>query len=370
MIQIKEVSSNSDIKHFVDFPYELYKDNAFWVPPIKTDEIKQMRGKTNPAFAFCEAKFWTAWNADKCVGRIGAIINKDYNNKIGKKMGRFSRFEFVDDPEVSQKLLGVAESWLKERGMEAIHGPLGFTNMDNQGLLIEGFDYLPSIASVMHFPYYQKHIEDQDYKKENDWLEFRIKIEEIPEKALRLVQIIKQRSKLEVIHFKKKSEMQLYMKDIFHLLNKAFDELPYVAPFSDELIEFSTRKYTKILNPEYIIIIKKEGQIVAFIVGMPSLSEAMQKVNGKLFPFGFRHIMKAMNKSDVMDLLLTGVDPDFQKLGLPAILISELQGTMIKYGIKYVESTGMFETNLKGAAIWKNYDYIQHKRRRCFVKAL
>jgi len=368
MIEIKEVVTKKDRKEFVGFQFDLYKGNNMWIPPLKKDEIKQLTSDTNPAFDFCDAKFWTAWKDGKCVGRIGAIINKDYNKKTGIEMGRFTRFEVIDDKDITQKLFETAENWIKEQGMIGTHGPLGFTNLDNQGLLIEGFDYLPSIASVMHYPYMQKLIEDQGYSKENDWVEFLITIGEIPEKATRLVDIIKKRNNLEVIHFKEKSEMKLYLNDVFHLLNRAFDELPYVAPFSDKLIESATKKYIDVLQPQYITVIKKEGEMVAFIVGMPSLSKAMQKANGKLFPFGFTHIMKAFKNPETMDLLLTGVDPHYQKMGLPAILISELQQSMLDNGIKYVETTGMFETNLKGATTWKNYDHIQHKRRRCFVK--
>lgn len=370
MIEIKEVISTADRRAFVDFQFDLYKNHPLWVPPIKNDEVKQLTAKSNPSFDFCEAKFWTAWDKKKCVGRIGAIINHDYNKKIGVEMGRFTRFEVIDDVEVTKALFEVAEKWLAEHGVVAIHGPLGFTNLDNQGLLIEGFEYLPSIASVMHYPYYQKHIEDLGYTKENDWVEYLLKIEEIPEKATRLVEIIKQRNNLEIIHLKEKKEMAFYLNDVFYLLNKAFDELPYVSPFSDKLIKSATQKYMDVLLPKYIIVIKKDGELAAFVIGLPSLSKAMQKANGHLFPLGFTHIKKALKKPEVMDLLLTGVDPHFQKLGLPAILISELQRSMLENGVKYVETTGMFETNLKGATTWKNYDHIQHKRRRCFVKQL
>jgi len=370
MVEIKEVVTKKDRKEFVDFQFDLYKGNNMWIPPMKKDEIKALTPDTNPAFDFCDAKFWTAWKNSNCVGRIGAIINKDYNKKTGVKMGRFTRFEVIEDKDVCRKLFETAENWIKEQGMAGVHGPLGFTNLDNQGLLIEGFNYLPSIASVFHYPYMQKLIEDRGYIKENDWVEYRLKVDEIPDKALRLVDIIKKRNKLEVIHFKEKSEMKLYLNDVFHLLNRAFDELPYVAPFSDKLIESATKKYVDVLQPKYITVIKKDGVMVAFIVGMPSLSKAMQKARGKLFPFGFMHIMKALKNPEVMDLLLTGVDPHYQKLGLPAILISELQGSMIENGVKYVETTGMFETNLKGVTTWKNYEHIQHKRRRCFVKKL
>jgi hypothetical protein len=370
MIDIKEVITSNDRRSFVDFQFRLYKDHPFWVPPLKSDEVKQLTAKANPAFHFCDAKFWTAWKDGHCVGRIGAIINHDYNKKTGINMGRFTRFEVIDDVEVTRALFDVAEKWLSDQGVKGIHGPLGFTNLDNQGLLIEGFHYLPSIASVMHFPYYQKHIEDLGYTKENDWVEYLLKIEEIPEKATRLVEIIKQRNNLEVIHLTEKKEMALYLNDVFHLLNSAFEELPYVSPFSDELIKSATQKYMDVLLPKYIVMIKKEGALAAFIIGLPSLSKAMQKGNGHLFPFGFIHIKKALNNPEVMDLLLTGVDPHYQKLGLPAILINELQRSMIDNGIKYVETTGMFETNLKGSTTWKNYEHIQHKRRRCFVKQL
>ena len=370
MVEIREVVSGKDIRQFVDFPYKLYKDNPYWVPPLKKEETKQLKQNENPAFDFCDAKFWLAFKQGKVVGRIAAIINHDYNKIIGRKMGRMSRLEFIDDPEVSEKLLQTAENFLKEKGMEAVHGPLGFTNFDNQGLLIEGFEYLPSIASVMHFPYYQKHIEQRGYKKENDWIEFRLKIEEVPEKATRLANIIAKRNNLELVSFKEKSELKIYLKEIFELLNDAFEELPYVAPFSGKMIEYSAKKYLDVLQPKYIFVIKKEGKILAFIVGMPSLSKAMQKVNGKLFPFGFIHIRNALKKPGVMDLLLTGVDPNYQKLGLPAILISELQKQMIANGVEYVETTGMFESNTKGITTWKNYDHIQHKRRRCYIKEL
>ena len=370
MIQIKEVASAGEIKKFVHFPFELYKNHDLWIPPIRKDEYKLISSKTNPAYKFCEAKFWTAWKEGKCVGRIGGIINHDYNTKIGKKTGRISRVEFIDDKTISSKLFETAEKWLKEKGMKAVHGPLGFTNFDNQGLLIEGFDYLPSIASVMHFPYYQEHFENLGYEKEEDWVEFRLKIEEVPEKARRLAEIIKQRNNLEIIHFSKKSELKLHLNNVFKLLNSAFAELPYVAPFSDEMITFSSKKYLDVLQPKFVKMIKKDGSLVAFIVGLPSLSKAMQKANGSLFPLGFMHIMKALKHPEEMDLLLTGVDPHYQKLGLPAILINELQNSMIEAGIKYVETTGMFESNLKGVTHWKNYDHIQHKRRRCFVKDL
>ncbi|MBN1338957.1 MAG: GNAT family N-acetyltransferase, partial [Bacteroidales bacterium] len=294
-----------------------------------------------------------------------------YNEKTGRKLGRITRMEFMDDEEISTKLFLTAESWLREKGMESVHGPLGFTNIDSQGLLIEGFEYLPSIASVYNKPYYGRHFENNGYLKENDWVEFRLTLAgSIPEKAMRLAEVIKKRFGLEVFHFARTEDLTRMAPDVFSLMNKAFSELPYVAPFSGELSGFYIKKYFRILNPDFVVVIKKDGVILAFILGMPSLSRAMQKANGKLFPFGIRHIMKAIRKPEVIDLMLTGVDPEYQAMGLPAILIAELQQVMIRYGVRQVETTGIFESNQKAIQHWKNYEHVQHKRRRCYIKEL
>ncbi|MBN3035641.1 MAG: GNAT family N-acetyltransferase [Bacteroidales bacterium] len=370
-LQIREVIDNKGHREFVAFPYKHYRNDINWVPPMRGDELKMISPAHNPAYAFCEGKFWLAYNNGQCVGRIGAIINHEYNRKRGEKKGRFSRVEFIDDPGVSALLLGTAEKWLREQGMEAIHGPLGFTNLDNQGLLIEGFEYLPSVASTHNHPWYARHLERLGYDKENDWVEFRLFLaKEIPDKALRLAEVIRTRFGLEVVHFTKPAEMRPYGPEVFRLLNKAFSELPYVVPFSDEMIRFYISKYFNLLNPHFVKLILKDGRLLAFILGLPSLSEAMQKAGGRLFPFGVFHLYKAMRNPKVVDLLLTGVDPEYQHMGLPAILITELQKVMMEHRISHVETTGMFETNQKAIQHWKNYEHIQHKRRRCFVKQL
>lgn len=371
-MEIRVVKSKHDQKEFVKFPYRLYKADPSWIPPLLKGEYSIFEKDTNPALEFCDACFWIAIENGKTVGRICGIINHAYNSKIGKKMARFSRLEFNENPEIGKSLLAVAEKWAIEQGAEAIHGPLGFTNLDLQGLLIEGFEYVPSIASIHHKPYYQKVIEDQGYEKENDWVEFRLFLEDhIPEKATRLVDMIKQRYKLHVVSFKKTSELLPYGKKLFELLNQAFDELPYVSSFNDKTIAYYTKKYFSVLNPEFVkVVLNEENKMVGFIVGMPSLSVAMQKAGGHLFPFGFYHIMKALKNPVAMDLVLTGVDPHLQGQGIPAVLITELQQVLLKYKVPYVETTGIFESNQKAIQTWKNYENIQHKRRRCFVKKL
>jgi len=371
MFEIREAKEKKDLKHFVGLPYKLYEGNKFWIPPIKSDELKQLLPESNPAFEDCDAKFWTAWKDNVCIGRIGAIINHAYNKKTNSKFGRITRTEFIDDFEVSAGLFKEAETWLSSKGMEFVHGPLGFNNLDLQGLLIEGFDHLPSIASVYHLPYYQTHFEKLGYEKENDWVEFRLTLgEKAVNKGLRGAKIVKRRYGFEVLTFKSKKELQPYTTRIFEILNEAFQDLPYVTPFRDKLIDTVKNKYFSVLSPKFIRIIKKDDVVVAFIIGLPSLSEAMQKAGGKLFPMGIFHILRAIKKPKVIDLLLTGVLPEYHSAGAAVILFSEIQEEMMKHGITQMETTGIFETNHNVISNWKNFDHIQHKRRRCFVKKM
>lgn len=370
-VNIREVSCKGDYKKFVNFLYKHYKGEDNWIPPIKSDEFFSIDKEKNPAYEFCESSFWLAEDDGKVVGRVGAIINHSYNDKVGVKYGRINRIEFNDDKEISSLLFKTAESWIKEKGMEKVHGPLGFTNIDQQGLLIEGFDYLPSIASVYNHAYYQKHFEDLGYEKENDWLEFRLTIgDKISQKAIRGSALIKKRFGFESVNFTKSSELKPYSKIIFEILNDAFKELPYTVPFTDKMIEASAKKYFSILNPKFVKIVKKDDEVIGFFVGLPSLSKAMKKANGRVFPFGILPIMKSLKHPEVIDMLLTGVKEEYQSNGVAVILIAELQAEMLKHGIDQMETTGMFETNHTAIANWKNYEHIQHKKRRCYVKDL
>jgi len=370
-IKIVEVKTKAEAKKFVNFQFELYKNSPMWVPPIKTDEIKALDKNHNPAFDFCDAHFFLAYKNDKIVGRIGTIINHDYNKKVGEKLGRFNRIEFIDDKEVSKALIEKAVSVFKEKGIEKIHGPLGFTNLDTQGMLIEGFEYLPSVASVYHLPYYKEHIEALGFEKENDWVEFRLTVgEHAQKKASRGAALITKRYGFEVVKFKDKSGLMEYGEEVFKVLNDAFDELPYMNKFNDKMIKMYSQKYFKILNPKYVRVVKHEGELVGFVVGTPSLSEAMQKAKGKLFPFGFMHILKAMKNPTVIDFFLTGVKHEYHSKGVAVILFAELQEEMMNAGLNTIETTGIFETNHNVISNWKNYEHIQHKRRRCFVKTI
>lgn len=370
--QIEIVKTPKDRKNFVLLPFEIYRDSAYWVPPLISDELKSIDPNKNPAFDFCEAQFWLLKKGEKNIGRIGAIINHSYNNVKNIKYGRFTRFECINDQDAANLLLKTAEEWSKCKGMENIHGPLGFTNLDLQGLLIDGFDYIASIASVYHLPYYRQIIENYGFTKENDWLEFRLKIgEQAIQKAERGAELVKKRYGIRVLSFKKKSELLPYGRLIFEILNDAFEILPYVTPFSNEMISYYSKKYLDFLNPEFVKIALFDNKPIGFLIGMPSLSYALQKANGKIFPFGLIPILKAKNgKTDAMDQMLTGVLKEYQHTGAAVLLMSEIQKVMEKHGISFIETTGIFESNEKAISNWKNYDYLQHKRRRCFVKKI
>ncbi len=370
-IIIKEVVENNDYKKFVNFPFSLYKNDKMWVPPIKDEEIKMLKADSNPAFEFCDTAFWIALDGNTVVGRVGAIINRDYNEERNEKMGRFTRFECIDDFEVAKELLHTAESWVAHNKMDGIYGPLGFNNLDHQGVLVEGFDYLPSIASEYHKPYYKTLIEKLGYIKEIDWVEFRLTLgERAQNKAMRGSELIKKRYGIKVIHFQSAEDLKPYINKVFEILNGSFDILPFVSKFNDKLAQFYANKYLSILNPNFVKMVEIEGKPIGFIVGLPSLSRAMQKAKGSLFPLGIVHIMKALKGKgiDTVDQMLTGVLKEYHSTGAAVILQAELQNEMVKRGLKYIETTGIFETNERAIKNWKNYEHIQHKRKRCYRK--
>ncbi|PCI93889.1 MAG: hypothetical protein COB15_15465 [Flavobacteriales bacterium] len=370
-IEIKEVKNAKDFKDFVNVQFDIYKGNEYWVPPLKKDEEKALQAEFNPAFRFCKAKFWNAYKDDKCVGRIGGIINDMYNEKTNTKIGRFSRSEFIDDIEVSKALLNTAENWLKEQGMTEVQGPLGFTNLDHQGMLVEGFDHLPSAASEYHHSYYKDHLVQLGYEKEIDWVEFRLFLEGMPEKAKRGAQIVKKRSNLSVKSFTKSSELQAYGPQLFEILNESFKDLFSVVHLDEEMIKYYIKRYLMLLNPEFVkLVFDEDKNLIAFIVGLPSLSKGLQKANGSLFPFGWYHLKKALKRPKVIDLMLTGILPKYQAKGVTAVLFYELHEVMEKYGVTEMETTGIFETNQKVIQNWKNYENIQHKRKRCWKKTI
>jgi GNAT superfamily N-acetyltransferase len=372
LITIKEVNTPKELKNFIKFPYLLYKGNPYWVPPMLLDEKKVLNKEKNPAFEFCDVKLWLAYKNGKIAGRIAGIINRRYIEAWKNNYARFSYIDFIDDTEVSKALFDAAEKWAIENNIEKIHGPLGFTDFDPEGMLVEGFEELGTFGAIYNYPYYVKHIEKYGYKKDVDWIEFQVKPpEQLLEKVDRIADIVSKKYGLKILRVKKAKELLPYGKEIFYLINRAYKDLFGFVQLSDKQIELYIKEYFGFIKPEFVpVVLDNQNKIVAFGITMPSLSKALQKNRGRLFPFGFIPMLKAMKNNNMADLYLVAVDPDMQDKGVNALLINEINKIFIKNKITLVETNRELETNLKVQAQWKEMDARQHKRRRCYIKNL
>ncbi len=371
-ITIKEVITKGDLKKFIKFPFELYKGNKYWVPPLIFDDVKTLSKDKNPAFEFCDARYWLAYKDGKIAGRIAAIINHKFNETWNQKAIRFGWIDFIDDENVAAALINEVEKWGKEKGLEYIHGPLGFTDFDPEGLLIEGFEELSTFGAIYNYPYYEKHIEKLKYTKDVDWIEFNVETpRELNEKVERIAGVVAQRNKLRMLEVKKAKDLLPYANEIFHLINDAYKDLYGFVSLTDKQIEMYTKAYFGFIKPGYVpVILDEEGRVAAFGITMPSLSKAMQRANGSLFPFGFIHILNAMKNNPDADLYLTAVRRDLQNKGVNSMLINEVNKVFINNNIKFVETNRELEENSKIQAQWRFYNSRQHKRRRCYKKNL
>ncbi len=371
-IQLKEVSSLRELKQFVSFLYSLYQDNPYWVPPLHFDELHSLRKDKNPAFDFCEAKYWLACKNGKIVGRIAGIINHKYNERWNQKAARFGWFDFIDEPGVSAALLQAVEQWARARGMLSIHGPLGFTDMDGEGTLIEGFEEISTLGAIYNYPYYPGHIERAGYAKDTDWVEYEMTLHTaIPEKVERIAAIALKRNDLRVLKVKKTKQLIPYARDVFHVLNDAYKDLYGFVELSDKQIDMYVKQYFNFVKVEYLpVVLDAQDRVVAFGIAMPSLSRALQKCRGRLLPFGFIRLLRALKNNPRADLYLTAVRPDMQNKGVNAVIMIELNKACLRNSVVKVETNRELETNAKVQAQWKSYDVRQHKRRRCYKKIL
>lgn len=371
-IVIKEVSNIRELKKFVSFQYDLYKDNKFWVPPLKSEEVKSLRKDKNPAFDFCEASYWIAYKDNEIVGRIGGIINSKYNKKWNAKSARFGWVDFIDDYEVSSSLFNTVELWAANKGMSSLNGPLGFTDMDAEGTLIMGFDENSTYGSIYNYPYYEKHFEKYGFVKDVDWVEYEVTgLDHVPEKISRIADIALKRNNLKLLKVKKSKEILPYGQEIFEVLNAAYSHLYGFVELSQKQIDMYIKQYFGFILPEYVpVVLDSNNKVIAFGITMPSLSEAFQKNKGKLFPFGFIPVLKSMKNNKKADLYLTAVKPEYQDKGINAILINEINKVYMQKGIEKVETNRELEGNEKIQAQWKLFDRRLHKRRRCYKKDL
>lgn len=374
-IIIKKVSSKKELKTFIRFNYELYKGNPYSVPDLYDDMLDTFNPKKNAAFEFCEADYFLAYKNDRVVGRVAAIINHRANDTWQKKEVRFGWIDFIDDEEVSEALLDTVAQWGKERGMKSIVGPLGFTDMDAEGMLIDGFDQLGTMSTIYNYPYYQKHMEKLGFEKDADWVEFKMKVPEaIPEKFVRISEIILQKYKLKIKKLKRKEiKEKNYGQRIFDLINEAYAPLYGYSKMTQGQIDQYIKMYLPLIDLRMVSIIEdEEGNLIAAGISMPSLSEALQKAKGKMLPFGWYHLLKALfiKKPKILDLLLVGVKPEYQSKGVNALLFYDLIPVYQQLGFEYGESNPELEDNKKVQSQWSVFNPEQHKRRRAYRKML
>ena len=374
-IIIKEVKTKSELRRFVQFGIELYEGNPYYCPPIFFDEVNTFDPESNPALEVCDFILNMAYRNGKIVGRIAGIINHRANEAWGVKKCRFGWFDFVDDYSVFCSLIDAVAEWGRARGMERLNGPVGFTDFDHQGLLIEGFDYNAPMASLYTHPYYIAHYERYGLTKEADWIEYQITPpKQAPERMRRVVDLVAKRYNLHTVKVKSVRELkQRYGYTYFDVLDSAYQKLYNYQPMTPRQKQYYCKMYFPLLNFDFVTMVANEkDEIVAVGLGMPSLSEALRKCRGRLFPFGWYHLIKALNaqKMTDLDLLLIAVRPDYQDKGVTSLIFNEMTPHFTKYGIQRVETTAILETNHKSLANFADFEYIQHKRRRAYIKNL
>ncbi len=372
-IEIRRVVTKSDLKAFVLYPEKLYGNNPNWVPAPVFDDITTLRVDKKPAYEFCEVELWTAWKDGLIVGRIAGIINRRYIEKWGKKLARFGWIDFIDDFEVARKLLETAENWAVDKGMEGIHGPLGFTDLDREGLLVEGFNERATFATIYNHPYYPVYLEKLGYAKDVDWIEFLVQTpESIPEKILRVNEILQKRSGVRVQEWKTRRELiRDYGTQVFELLDEAYEGLYGTTPLSEKQVAAYIKQYLGFVDPRFTkILVDMEGKLAGFAITIPNLSEALFRCKGRLFPFGWYLLLKALKKPVTMDMMLVAVRKEYVSRGVIAILMTALNKSAIENGIRFSETNPELETNIQVQGLWKDYPKRQHKRRRVYIKSL
>lgn len=371
MVEIREVKTKRELNDFIDFPEKLYHDNPYFVPPFRGEEMDTLRDDKNPAFEFCEAKYYLAYKDGKLVGRIGAILNHRYNDAKNEKRMRFTRPDFIDDFEVSGALMDAVEAFAKEKGMERVHGPVGFCDLDKQGMLIEGFEELNMSITVYNAPYYKTHMERLGYAKEADWVEFDlIAPKEIDVRLDKIAQGVARRTGVRRVMFKSAKDVHPYIMPVFHLLNEAYAHLYGFVALTPALRDFYVKQFFGFLQPDYtILLLDQEDNVAGFAIAFPSLAMAMKKARGRLFPFGFIHLLKALKTSKELEFALIAVRHDLQGLGVNAVLMNETLRAAVKNGIVRAETGPELELNEKVSSQWKIFkDVRQHKRRRSWYK--
>ena len=374
-IEIRKINpTQSELRKYVKFGIDLYKGNSYFVPPLIFDEIDTLRPDKNPAFEFCQAQSFMAYRDGKPVGRITGIINNKVNEKTGEKSLRFGFTDFIDDKEVVDALFNEVETWGRQQGMTSIVGPMGFSDMDHEGMLIDGFEELGTMATIYNYPYYPQHMERMGFVKDAEWVEYRIAIpSEVPDKYQRIADIVKKKYNLRVKKYTNRKKLKdEYGQALFELINEAYDDLYGYSPLTPKQIDHYIDMYLGILRLDCVcVVVDSEDRLVGVGISLPSLSKALQRGKGRLLPLGWWHLLQALKwKNDVVDLMLIAIKPEYQSKGVNALLFSDLIPTYVKNGYKWAESNLELEDNASVQLQWQYFDRRLHRRRRAFRKPL
>lgn len=378
-VEIRKVASKKDLKTFVDFHYDLYEGCPYDVPTLFMDDMNTLSPKKNAAFDFCDAEYYLAYKDGKVAGRVAAIINRRANEKWGRKSVRFGWIDFIDDIEVSRALLQAVEDYGRRQGMTEIVGPLGFSDMDPEGMLTWGFDKLGTMATIYNYPYYPQHMERLGgWEKDNDYVEFYMVVpEKVPEKYLRIAELVEKRYNL---HVKKLTMTDVfkrgYGRKLFDIINKTYGNLYGFVTLTDRQIEQYIKMYLPMADLNLVTVIvdgNKNDEVVGMGITLPSMSHAARKCRrGRLLPFGWWHLLRAVkfHKTDGVDLMLIGFLPEYRAKGANALLFADLIPRYIQYGFKWGESQVEMESNEHVQSQWGPLNPINHKRRRCYKKII
>lgn len=367
-VTLIEVKTKDDLERFIRFPMELYKNNENYVPALINEEKNTWNPKENPALDYSEAKQYLALKKGKVAGRIAVIINHKETQELGINKVRFGWLDFIDDIEVSKMLINTAVAFAKQNNIKKIEGPMGFTNLDKSGMLTMGFDKLATMIGLYNHAYYPQHLERLGLVKEKEWVEFEMEFPTVlPEKVDRFSNLIAEKYKLRVIHFKSKKEILPLVEPMFKLLDQTYSALSTYTPISDEQIKTYREKYFPYIDKNYVICVEDENhELIAFAVTMPSYSHALQKAKGKLWPFGWWHFLQAGRRNERANFYLIGIHPEYQRRGVTAIIFKEIFIRFRKMGIKFAETNPELEENKSVQLLWQDYNPVNHKRRRTY----
>ncbi len=373
MIIIKEVTNKKELKAFVHFPNVLYRGNSYYVPQIESmDRVTLTPGK-NHAFEVCEGKCWLAYDQKgEIVGRVAGIINHKYNEKTGERICRFGWIDFIDDPNVVKALMDTVEGYAREKGMDTMNGPMGFLEFDAAGVLVEGYDKLPTAYGKYNAPYYEQHLLDLGYVKDADYVEYLIKVPDvIPERYARMAELVSIKNSLHQAVIHNRTELMPYLDGLFRCLNSAYSKLHGFSELTPGQCDDLKKQFLSNINVDYVsIVLDADEHVVGFGVALPSLSKAMQKAKGSLFPFGWIHMLKALKQNDTLDLLLIAIDEKYKNKGVNAMIFDKFAQGITKNGVKYIESTRELEDNTSVQNLWRYLEHELTKRARTYKKHL